>query len=84
MQNPEEYSFLLLAFESTVDSVDLEKQPFTRGDITQDVFSILEKLDTAFRPHLGDVQRSLACKECLEIGTPGYFEVQEGARREPF
>ena len=92
MQKPEEYSFLLLEYESPVDTLDQEKRPFalnrgikfhlqpTTGEMTEDVFSILEKMDAAFKPHLDEVQRSLACKECLQDGTPGYFRLQEGVK----
>ena len=92
IQKPDEYSFLLLEFESTVDTVDLEKKPFalnrgikfhlqpTTGEMTEDVFSILKKMDAAFTPHLEEVQRSLACKECLAEGTPGHFSIKEGVK----
>ena len=92
MQKPEEYSFLLLEYESPVDTLDQEKRPFalnrgikfhlqpTTGEMTEDVFSILEKMYAAFKPHLDEVQRSLACKECLQDGTPSYFPLQEGVK----
>ena len=48
--------------------------------MTEDIFSILEKMDSAFQPHLGEVLRSISCKKCLEEGTPGYFDIQEGVK----
>ena len=92
MQKPDEYSFLLLEYESTVCNVDLEKKPFAlnrgikfhlrpkTGEMTEDVVSILKEVDAALTPHLEEVQRSLACRECLEDGVPGYFRIHEGVK----
>ena len=92
IQDPNLYSFLFLEHESTKDSRDLEAkdrpfslnrgvkfhlQPMT-GKMTEDMFSILEEIDNAFLPHLGDVHRSLACKKCLEEGKTGCFRANKG------
>ena len=92
IQNPKQYSFLLLEHESTKDARDLDSvdvpfslnrgvkihlQPMT-GEMTEDMFSILEQIDKAFLPHLGDVNRSLACQKCQEKGEIGCFRVTEG------
>ena len=92
IQEPKVYSFLLLEHENTVDALDLDlqSQPFaiSRGvkfhiqhreeELTEDIFSIAEDMDEAFRPHLPEVQRSMSCKKCLDLGRPGYFPVDEG------
>ena len=95
MQKPVEYSFLLLEFESPVNTFDQqEKKPFAlnrgvrfhlqpkAGEMTEDVFSILEKMDLAFAPCLEEVQRGLVCKECFVEEKTGYFNLQEGVRLE--
>ena len=90
MQKPVEYSFLLLEFESPVNTFDQqEKKPFAlnrgvrfhlqpkAGEMTEDVFSILEKMDLAFAPCLEEVQRGLVCKECFVEEKTGYFNLQK-------
>ena len=85
IQKPVEFSFLLLQYEDTKTILDPEEKPFALcrgvkfhlepndGKMTEDVFSILEKMDTAFAPHLHKVQRDMACKECQKSGKGGYF-----------
>ena len=94
IQAPACYSFQLLEFESPVDVDDIElgSKPFAlnrgvkfhlqpeSGKMTEDMFLILEKMDNAFTPFLGDVQRSLVCVKCQEEGKPGYFSVEAGVK----
>ena len=94
IQKPKLYSFLLLEYEITEDPFTNTQEPFALnrgvkffvqpidGEMTEDVFSILEKVDSAFSPHLGDVQRSLACKDCEGTNRSGYFKVQAGIKLE--
>ena len=84
----------MLEQECTSDArdIDPEESPFSlnrgvhvhlepmTGDMTEDMISILKKIDTAFVPYLGDVQRSLACTKCQEKGDCGCFRVKEGIR----
>ena len=96
IREPKRYSFLFLEHESTEDARDLDSiyKPFALsrgvkihlqpmiGDMTEDMFSILEVIDKAFLPYLGDVQRSLACKMCQEKGRTGCFRVRQGIHLE--
>ena len=96
IQEPEAFSYLLLEQENTVDSSDLnlEVHPFAlsrgvkflieprNGDLTEDIFSIAEAVDNAFKPFLPKVQRSMSCKECRLLGIPGYFPASEGFQLE--
>ena len=91
IQEPKVYSFLLLEHESTVGAFDLQAKPYAlnrglkfhiqprEGELTEEIFAIAEKMDTAFSAFLPvDVQRSISCKECLNAGIPGYFPVHSG------
>ena len=94
IQEPACYTFQLLEYESPVDVDDIElgSKPFAlnrgvsfylqpeSGIMTEDMFSILEKMDASFTPFLGDVQRSFVCAECQEEGKPGYFSVKAGVK----
>ena len=96
IRKPKCYSFLFLEHESTEDARDLDSldksfalsrgvrihlQPII-GEMNEDMFSILEEIDKAFLPYLGDVQRSLACKMCQEKGREGCFRVRQGIQLE--
>ena len=97
IREPKRYSFLFLEHESTEDARDLDSmdKPFALsrgvkihlqpidGEMTEDMFSILEEIDKAFLPHLGeDVPRSLACKMCQERGSTGCFRLKQGIELE--
>ena len=94
IQEPKKYFFLLLEHESTKDARDIDSKdkPFSlnrgikfhlkpsEGEMTEDVFSILEEVDEAFHPFLGEATRSLACKKCQENGESGCFRITQGAK----
>ena len=91
IQEPDHYNFQLLEHESPLDAFEnAASKPFAlnrevrfylqpeSGEMTEDMFSIMEKMDAAFAPFLGEVQRRLTCRDCQEEGIPGYFTVQAG------
>ena len=91
VRTPHKYKFLILEQQNNHCSMDTEtKKPFSiersiqvylspmDNAVDKTIFEILRNLDEHFSPHLGDVQRSISCKECQKSGDIGYFGVKEG------
>ena len=89
IQEPKEFEFQVLEYETSSEEnhavsfavtrgIRIHVAP-TKGEMTADVFKILQKVDTAFLQDLeGDVQRLLFCKSCQKEGQSGYFDIEEG------
>ena len=88
---PKEFKFLILEHQDNCCSLEKEQmRPFSLDRsikvyltpidkiLDKTTFEILRTLDKVFSPNLGDVQRSLSCKECLKEGGKGFFGVKEG------
>ena len=94
IQKQKLFSFLLLEHESTEDFTDIDSPPMAfslnrmvkihlmpkTGEMTEEMFSILEEVDKAFSQSLADVhfKRRLACKKCQENRRTGWFPVEQG------
>ena len=93
VQEPQEYRFLILEWEGTLQSPYLEEDPYSnsfakhravqihlmprQGDMTTSVLEILSKVNDVVSPSIGSVRRLLSCKPCQMSGKPGFFELRE-------
>ena len=89
VHSPKEFKFLILEHQDNLCLTE-QMKPFSVDRsikvyltpidkvLDKTTFEILRTLDKVFSPSLGDVQRSLSCKECLKQGGKGFFGVKEG------
>ena len=93
IQEPQEFSFLILEWEGTLQSSHLEESPNSKafaqhraikillrpeeGNLRASVLEILSKVNDVVSESLGPVRRLLSCKLCQMLGQPGFFELGE-------
>ena len=90
---PQEFLFLILEWEGTLNSSHLEDSPHSKafarhraikillrpeqGGLRASVLEILSKVNDVVSESLGPVRRLLSCKLCQMLGEPGFFELKE-------